>query len=57
LDPLYGQILLEKQGEIAREFDAVHTVERAVSVGSIDAIVSPASLRPAVISILQEKLS
>lgn len=55
INPLYTQIVLEKQGEIAKEFDSIHTVERAVSVGSIDAIVSAASLRPSVIRILEGK--
>lgn len=55
LAPLREQILLEKQGEIAREFDAIHTVERAVSVGSIDGILPPERLRPAIIDILTKR--
>ena len=38
-------IRLEKLGEVADEFDAVHSVERAMSVGSVDAIVPPSQLR------------
>ncbi len=38
--------------EVAAEFDAVHTVERAQRVGSIDAIIAPARLRPFVIEAL-----
>ena len=34
------------QGAVAREFDAVHTVERAHDVGSIEAILSPSSFAP-----------
>jgi acetyl/propionyl-CoA carboxylase alpha subunit/acetyl-CoA carboxylase carboxyltransferase component len=36
----------EKIGEVAEEFDRVHTVERAVKVGSVDRIVAPGELRP-----------
>jgi acetyl-CoA carboxylase carboxyltransferase component len=55
LDQMFAQILLEKQAEVAREFDAIHTVERAVSVGSLDAVLRPALLRPALIAILDAK--
>ena len=37
------------QAEVAAEFDAVHTVERACRVGSLDAVVSPRLLRPSLI--------
>jgi hypothetical protein len=36
---------LEAQSQIAAEFDAVHTVERARTVGSLEAIVEPAAAR------------
>jgi acetyl/propionyl-CoA carboxylase alpha subunit/acetyl-CoA carboxylase carboxyltransferase component len=45
----YEQVLREAQsraqGAIGREFDAVHTVERARQVGSIGAILNPHELR------------
>ena len=34
------------QAELAREFDSVHSVERAKEVGSLNAIINPAELRP-----------
>jgi hypothetical protein len=37
---------------IAGEFDAVHTVERARSVGSLADIIEPRDMRPALIRIL-----
>ena len=37
--------ILEKQAEVAAEFDAIHTVERAKQVGSLEEIVSPADMR------------
>jgi hypothetical protein len=39
----------EKLGEVAAEFDRVHSIERAVEVGSVDAIVSCGGLRPAIV--------
>ena len=42
----------DKLGEVAAEFDRVHTVERALQVGSIDAIISAARLRPHLIEAL-----
>jgi acetyl-CoA carboxylase carboxyltransferase component len=43
----------DKLGEVAAEFDRVHTVERALRVGSIDAIIPAASLRPHLIEALE----
>jgi hypothetical protein len=43
----------EKLGEIAGEFDSAHSVERALSVGSIDAIIPAASLRPHLIEAVE----
>ena len=39
------EITLEKQAEVAAEFDAVHTVERARQVGSLQVILEPSTLR------------
>ncbi|HEV2058954.1 MAG TPA: carboxyl transferase domain-containing protein [Solirubrobacteraceae bacterium] len=43
----------EKLGEVAAEFDAAHSVERALRVGSIDAIIPADRLRPAVVEAVQ----
>jgi acetyl/propionyl-CoA carboxylase alpha subunit/acetyl-CoA carboxylase carboxyltransferase component len=43
----------DKLGEVAAEFDRVHTVERALRVGSIDAIIPAARLRPHLIEALE----
>ncbi|NND75098.1 MAG: ATP-grasp domain-containing protein [Ilumatobacter sp.] len=40
----------EKMGEVAAEFDAVHSVERARSVGSVHRIIPAAGLRPELIA-------
>ena len=36
----------EKLGEVADEFDAIHNIERAKRVGSVDVIIPAAELRP-----------
>jgi acetyl-CoA carboxylase carboxyltransferase component len=42
------------QAEVAAEFDAVHTVERACRVGSLDDIVEPRQMRLALIGALED---
>ncbi|HWG02884.1 MAG TPA: carboxyl transferase domain-containing protein, partial [Trebonia sp.] len=44
-----ASVRAEKLGEVAAEFDRIHSIQRAVDVGSVDAIVSVARLRPAII--------
>ena len=36
----------EKLGEVAAEFDGVHSIQRAVEVGSVDAVIGAHELRP-----------
>jgi acetyl-CoA carboxylase carboxyltransferase component len=43
---LWAVVLSEKRGEFATEFDRVHSVERAVRMGSVSRIIAPAALRP-----------
>jgi acetyl/propionyl-CoA carboxylase alpha subunit/acetyl-CoA carboxylase carboxyltransferase component len=43
----------EKLGEVADEFDSVHSIERARSVGSVDTIVPARRLRPYLIDAVQ----
>ena len=42
---LYQTVYSEKLGEMAVEFDRVHSVHRALSVGALNRIISPAILR------------
>ncbi|MFE1884241.1 hypothetical protein, partial [Streptomyces diastatochromogenes] len=44
----------EKLSEVAAEFDGIHTIQRAVEVGSVDRIISAAQLRPAVIEAIEK---
>jgi acetyl-CoA carboxylase carboxyltransferase component len=50
---LWDDVLAEKRGEFAAQFDAVHSVERAVRVGSMSAIVAAASLRSSLIDAVE----
>ncbi|MGH7859995.1 MAG: carboxyl transferase domain-containing protein, partial [Candidatus Binatia bacterium] len=40
------EIILEKRAEVAQEFDRIHSVERALAVGSLSQILAPSALRP-----------
>ncbi|MGC1644222.1 MAG: carboxyl transferase domain-containing protein, partial [Candidatus Sulfotelmatobacter sp.] len=42
---LHDMVYSEKLGEMASEFDRVHSVQRAQSVGALDHIIPPANLR------------
>ncbi len=50
---LWDRVRSEKQGELAAEFDSIHSVERAVEVGSVHSIISPAALRPHLIEAIE----
>jgi acetyl/propionyl-CoA carboxylase alpha subunit/acetyl-CoA carboxylase carboxyltransferase component len=45
-EELFKAVHSEKLGEMAAEFDRVHSVERALKVGALHRIIPPASLRP-----------
>ncbi len=47
----------EKISEVAGEFDGVHDIHRAVRVGSVDRVITPAELRPAIIASIEERLA
>ncbi|ANN15872.1 fused acetyl/propionyl-CoA carboxylase subuit alpha/methylmalonyl-CoA decarboxylase subunit alpha [Amycolatopsis orientalis] len=44
----------EIRAEVAAEFNRVHSIQRAVDVGSVDAIVSVAEVRPRIIKAITE---
>ena len=50
---LKEEIMLEKRGEVAEEFDTIHSVQRAVDVGSLDGVLKPSDLRPTIIRELE----
>ncbi len=51
------QVRSEKLGEQAGEFDAVHTIERALRTGSVDEIIPGAQLRPWIIRALERGMA
>ncbi|MEZ5186173.1 MAG: carboxyl transferase domain-containing protein [Candidatus Nanopelagicales bacterium] len=51
------QVRSEKLGEAAAEFDAVHTIDRALAMGSVDRIIPAADLRPYVIDALERGMA
>jgi acetyl/propionyl-CoA carboxylase alpha subunit/acetyl-CoA carboxylase carboxyltransferase component len=56
LSELRGAVRSEKLGEVAAEFDAVHSIERAVEVGSVDAVIPARELRPRLIGAVEAGL-
>ncbi len=53
LTKITEQVRSEKLGEVADEFDGIHTIERALHVGSVDRIIAAADLRPYVVDALE----
>ena len=47
----------EKISEVAAEFDAIHDIHRAVEVGSVDAVIPAARLRPEIIRAIERHLN
>ncbi len=43
----------EKLGEMADEFDRVHSVERALKVGALNRIIAPDQLRPYLVNAIE----
>ncbi|MET8318619.1 carboxyl transferase domain-containing protein [Micromonospora sp. NPDC005189] len=56
LDELRSSVRAEKLGEVATEFDRVHNIQRAVEVGSVDAVIRAAELRPRIIDAIEARL-
>ena len=46
----------EKISEVAAEFDGIHNIHRAVEVGSVDAVIPAARLRPEIIEAIEKHL-
>ena len=53
LDRIIADVRLEKQAELATEFDDIHSVERARDVGSLERIISPQQMRSELIGKLE----
>jgi acetyl-CoA carboxylase carboxyltransferase component len=57
LDDLVALVRSEKVGEVAEEFDAIHTVERALAVGSLDRIIAARDLRPYLVEAVERRIA
>ncbi|MEU4562432.1 carboxyl transferase domain-containing protein [Actinoplanes sp. NPDC023936] len=56
LDGLRTSVRSEKLNEVAAEFDRVHSIQRAVEVGSVDAVIEAAEMRPRIIAAIEAGL-
>jgi acetyl/propionyl-CoA carboxylase alpha subunit/acetyl-CoA carboxylase carboxyltransferase component len=57
LSEVLALVRSEKVGIVAEEFDRIHTVERALRVGSLDRIISPSQLRPYLIDAVERGIA
>jgi acetyl-CoA carboxylase carboxyltransferase component len=53
----WAEVRSRKLGELAAEFDAIHSVQRAVEVGSVNRIVSAEALRPSLIDAVERGIA
>jgi acetyl/propionyl-CoA carboxylase alpha subunit/acetyl-CoA carboxylase carboxyltransferase component len=56
-DELFSAVHSEKLGEMAAEFDCVHSVQRALEVGALHRIIPPAELRPYLIGAIERGIA
>ena len=56
-DELFKIVHSEKLGEMAAEFDRVHSVQRALDVGALNYIIPPANLRPYLIHAVERGIA
>jgi len=52
-DAEWTAVRAEKLGELATEFDGIHSVQRAVEVGSVDRVIPASSLRADLIDTIE----
>jgi acetyl/propionyl-CoA carboxylase alpha subunit/acetyl-CoA carboxylase carboxyltransferase component len=53
LDAVFKQVHSEKLGEVADEFDTIHSIDRALRTGSLDHILPAGRLRPYLIEAIE----
>ncbi|HMM49429.1 MAG TPA: carboxyl transferase domain-containing protein, partial [Miltoncostaeaceae bacterium] len=56
-DRVRASVRSQMLGEVAAEFDGIHSVERALEVGSVHAIIPAAELRPQLIAAIERGLA
>jgi hypothetical protein len=47
----------EKLGQVGEEYDRVHSVERALAMGSLDRIIAASDLRPYLIAAVERGMA
>jgi acetyl-CoA carboxylase carboxyltransferase component len=52
-DALWAEVRSQKLGQFAAEFDRIHSIERAVQVGSVERIIRASALRPYLIDAVE----
>jgi acetyl-CoA carboxylase carboxyltransferase component len=57
LERVTEEVRSEKLGEVADTFDAVHTIQRAQRVGSVDRIIAAEQLRPYLVEALERGMA
>jgi acetyl/propionyl-CoA carboxylase alpha subunit/acetyl-CoA carboxylase carboxyltransferase component len=57
LNDVRAAVRSEKLGEVAAEFDAIHSIERAQRVGSVDEIIPAGRLRPLLVAAIERGLA
>jgi acetyl/propionyl-CoA carboxylase alpha subunit/acetyl-CoA carboxylase carboxyltransferase component len=56
-DELWAEVRAAKLGELAAEFDAIHSVKRAVDVGSVDRVIPASALRADLIDTIERGIA
>ena len=56
-EELFKAVHSEKLGELAAEFDRVHSVQRALAVGALHHIIPPGNLRPYLIHAIERGIA
>ena len=56
LGDVQSAVRAERLGEVAAEFDRVHSIQRAVQVGSVDEVIKASELRPKIIAAVEARL-
>ena len=57
LEELGRLVRSEKLGAVAEEFDGIHSIERALRVGSLDRIIGAAELRPQLVAAVERGMA
>ena len=56
-DQMFKAVTAGKRGELAEKFDSIHTVQRAMQVGSVDCVIPAAGLRPYLIEAVERGIN